>query len=389
MKSHEFLVGQDPWRITDWEGCKAKFGMTEQLAPHFVTFGRQFEPEAYWLVVRMRFAINPVIPDPDVREEFMVPLKFKDIEKELGCDTAQVKSMIEEVWEAWGPFQDTINIDEDDEVDASGETLVTPSRSEITPEMKDMLFTYGFSESIFDLRESAMRRTEDQRMAEVNWFMERISQMRVVFEHPTASAMARQVVLAEMQLRRLDDRLSEYDVESDRWDALSKKKKTLSDNIRAQWDQIQKFVPELGEHEKKVNLAGVLSDVIAGYQQWNANKDNTIIDGLHTAYELQVMTRQAAQFDGARHRPGFVAAVQEAKRGLWDPSFRRRIPDQACKLLDDSYASAMRQWQDAHPKQVVDLEKEGEGGEFPPIYQPKPDSEEEVELQPQDNVPIG
>lgn len=387
MKSFEFAVGEDPWRIADWEGCKSKFGISEQLAPHFVRFGQEFDPSAYWTVVRMRFAINPVIPDPDVSEEYLKPMKFAEIEGELGCDNATVKSMIESIWDEWGPHQDTINLDDDADEDLG--MVVTPSRSEITAEMKEMLFAYGFSDDVFDLSDGAKKRTEDERMAEVNWFMERLSQMQVVFEHPTASAMARQVVLAEMQLRRVDNRLAGYDVESDRWDLLSKKKKSISDNIRAQWDQIQKFVPELGEHEKKVNLAGVVSDIIKGYQEWQANKDNTIIDGLNTAFELQVQTRHAHQFNMIRHRPGFIAAIEEAKKGLFDPNFKRRITDRECKLLDDSFASAMRTWADAHPSKVIDLEKEGEGGEYPPMYEPKPESEEEVELAPNSNVPIG
>jgi hypothetical protein len=358
--SKELTSNSEAWRISDWPGLASDLTVQEHQFEAFMDCAN-IAGEGPYAAIRMRYGINPVIPNPNVNGDFLRKHTLAEVAVEFGTTVEGIKEWIVDFRNDWEKVLPGLP--------DKGEkpAVVTPTRSKkITDSQLETLAAFRFPPQIFSITD--FKRSDETIASEINWFCERLHALTKVFEHPTACDFGRQLVMTEMNIRRVDDQLIMINPLSDRFDGISEKKSRMSKTMMELWKKIEEFVPQIAAHAKKSQLAGVVSDFTAGYLEFYADGENKIIDGLFTNFEIQVECRDARQFAMSRHRPGFVAAVNEAKRGLFDPQFRRKISNKQLRLLDQVWRNTELAIREANPDKVVDLEADGPKGEFPPIF---------------------
>jgi hypothetical protein len=232
-----------------------------------------------------------------------------------------------------------------------------------TTEQLALLQLGAFSTSIFDFHIS-----DYDRYTEIEWFCEQIQDVRKVFEEPMAKELAHQAVLNALQLRRINDKLVTMQADSKEYNSLQNSKANLEESFRKQWEQIMELCPTAVQAASQKAILSNLSDIISRYQKWKTDPNNRARDGIFTDDELQVMFRVSVQKPEPDYRLGWVLACNEAKLGLFDPQWKRRMSLPMCKAADASFKYALTTMMEQLGIHKPDLEAEGPAGEYDPIH---------------------
>lgn len=226
--------------------------------------------------------------------------------------------------------------------------------------MDKVLAYFKFSEDIFDCDSprSALEKLEEQR-----WFCDRLKEIRRIFDEPMTKGLARQAVINELLLRRTDVAMTKSDVSSEQFASLQQTKTLLEQSYRSQWDQIDQIIPYASAVQSKTTFAGVISDVIKAVQKYKQSNETTLIDGIFTKYEIEILMRQAEQHE-IRYRPSLTLCWLEAKRHLWDANYKSTLPVRVLKLLDAGFREGVAKVNESGEVFLPDLEKDGPEGEY-------------------------
>jgi hypothetical protein len=233
---------------------------------------------------------------------------------------------------------------------------------EFTDAELELLAIGSFPTTIFDYNAA-----ETNRNLEIKWFMERIVEVRKVFENPMAKELCRMALYNEMRSHRINDMLV---VTTDAKDikllqeALSKSE----NDYMKQWDQVRELMPGVVVSAERKEQVTHISSLVRMFLEFKADPANRCRDGVFTDEEIQVMFRRSEQFD-PRYRFGWVAAVNEARLGICDPKWKRRMPPEFCRLLDTSFGYALRRVSDRLKLSRPNLVEDGEANEYLPIFQ--------------------
>ncbi len=376
----EYLVEGDPWRVDDFPSLEsemkvkrewlAKFHWWAQQQPHLV---------AGWQIVRMLFGIDPLIPDTVKADSFNRIYSLEEIAQTMKADTESVESELDLIRISWEKYARTIPIEPEPEK-AEAATIkpaieaLEISCSPLSEEEKNYIRFRGFSLDIFEYTAYDTQ----QRQMEIRWFHDRLVELRKVFDEPMAKTLARQAIIKELNLRRYDEVMMREVITSKVFNSTNTAKQEMETSYQSLWAQIEEMCPYIKGSAGKITTFGVFSDMVGAVREFHANKNNEKVDGLLTNYEIQIEMRQSDQAP-VRYRPGLIAAVNEAKAGLFNPNFQRTITDRECRALDMGFQKAMEYLNEKDSVKLVNLLSDGKDGEYPPLAKPIDLSEIDLE----------
>ena len=323
-------------------------------------------PKAQWQFVRMLYGINPVLPRLDGDTDVIRLFTRTEIMADRGWKKKEFAEYLQALVEGWltnsRPKLPRIQ-------PATPPPPVEPPApvaAEIPPPAEDdrtTIQSFGFSPAVFDLED----RDDIQKASEIRWFAARLRELAKMFQEPMATGLARQAIINEMLLRRCDDEMTRLSPRNRAFGEIQTTKIEIEKVYQDQWEQLEKICPFIKALSNKVSFSASLSDVIEGYKQYRANGRNDLIDGLHNYYGMQVLMRANVLEPAPKYRPGWVLACLEAKEGLFDPNFKRRIPQHLLAALDNGLAAAHAQLVEEGKIKLTDLELEGPAGEYPAL----------------------
>jgi hypothetical protein len=387
--SVEYFIEGDSggWCVKDFAALSSDIGILQKDLPAFHAFA-QANPQQ-WAIVRMRYGINPIIPrqgaDPDMLrvftlEEIATRLSLSAptiAQGHLEVIAAAWRRKVEQEQPAVAPTpQPPAN------VVAPAPSLKIDAIDGITPDQSRLLAEFGFPPEIFD----GLDRPTRIRDAEVAWFGARVEELQKMFREPMAKSLARQALLNELFIRRFDDQLTRTPVASELYLLLSAGKQETEKIYQKQWEQLEEICPYIKGAIGKRTFAGVVSDLLDAWIAWKADGNNELIDGVFTNFEVQVQMRQSQQAE-VKYRPGLVAAINEAKEGIADPKWRRRIPHKILKMLDAGFLEAIKKMnEEGELGPLIDLESEHPNAEYPDLVDAA-DVDEEI-IPPKESVKL-
>ena len=235
---------------------------------------------------------------------------------------------------------------------------------DFTMEQLALLNLGSFSTSIF----SYPGHNAHDRYTEVEWFCEQIRDVRKVFEEPMAREMGHLALQNLLQLRRINDRLVVMDPADKEFIKLQATKTELEKAYEQQWEKVCELCPVAAASVGRKAAINNLSDIVKCYQTWKSDPNNRARDGIFTDDEVQILFRSSVQDPDVNYRMGWLLACLDAKRGINDPKWKRRMSVNQCKILDASFAHAARKMSEHWKVHRPDLEADGPAGEYAPLH---------------------
>lgn len=356
MIDYEFQ--SEPWRCHHPERIKADLG--ETVTPEWL-HGAVQHHSRLWRIARRLYGLRPVVPDPDQAD----PDDLKDwspntlgqalglTPKNLQGEVNAIRGMVESAGRA---RSDHAAHPEPTDRQAPADNLfeAAESRGDF-PDDDKLLRHYG-------LWIEAMTRSDRQ------WLADRARDWRQALDHRQAQAIARQALLNEFEIRRMRSALlglNPNDKEDEtKYRLMSQSVQEAEKAYRQQLDQLDKVVPWMGLAGRGVKLSAALADCTRAIQEYYKDGTRHLIDGIHTAAEVELLMRMSEQAPHPKYRLGWVAHANAAIAGIFDPNWKNPFPKAVTRRLDlafkEAYAAAARE-DGVH---IPDLLKEGEEGEF-------------------------
>ena len=393
----EYTVDGTQWRVELFTQLQIKLGLNPYELCEFHGAASEFAYQ--WGIVRALYGIRPTIPPPDTDPDTLRPLSLGEVCGKFDTDRKGIEDALETMGSAWAmhlgkttaptasppkpppqstPTAPADSTPPDPEVVNSG----LPSDPRTEEECMQVLANYGFAPESFDLPD----RTPAVRLAEVKGLAATLTALRKLFEEPTAAGLARRAIVNEVLLRRMDDQMLRAMPNHPQFQELVEAKRNIEQAYGRQWEQLEALCPWIRAVTTKITLLGCLSDILKGVMEYYARGNSEIIDGLYTDMGVQVEMRASEQVPEPRYRPGWVLACLEAKQGLFDPKWKRQLPQSLFRILDDGLREAHAKLVDKGLIKLPNLEGEGPASEYPPLEEPASPCEEDTQLP--DNIQL-
>ena len=396
------------WQVMADAELKSFFGVSKNRMPELHrTISNN--PGA-WAIVTRLYGIWPIVPDPGTDASFLKVWTVEEICQHSSIDRSELDAHLDAAKNLWVKYL-KVNPEAEVPLEPKPETpkkrgrpkksedstsssvaILPPKRQDICQASvaaevlscssdSEVIESYGFSMTIFG---GAM--SDDHRASEIKWFSSRLQELRKLFAEPMARSLARQAVINELLLRRCDDQMTLYLPGSKEFSVVVNTKVTLEDRYQKQWTQLEEICPWAKSIGDKQNFAGVVSDLVSGVVEWEAHRNNKLIDGLFTAYEVQVMMRSSVQDPAPRYRPGWNTAVLEAMGGIFDPKWQRKLPNAVVRQMDEGFREAQFRLQEQGKVTLPDLERMDASGEYPPLFEAPEETAEDYLAVPVESV---
>jgi len=362
------------WRVEKFDTLAAEFefspGDWAQTMGWFMAFAvSQTRP---WRMVRLLFGVAPKIPSADTHPD---DLRLWT-RSELQADGYEVQAELDALRTMW---RDHLKRDKPQEEPTT--VNLRPATNELGLDDK-LLEQFQFSERIFKItvwdptaengngKGAEIPRPESENRVERDWFVGRVREWAKMLGDPIAGPIARSALMNDLYLRRLETEIAT--AASKNRDRLYEQKGALEEAYQEQVAQLQKMFPEM-QVAGRVTFRGVISDLVLAHQDYYGRADRRLVDKVHTATELEFLTREATAGQervGPRLRFSLNVAIVEAVHGLYDPNYRRQFKPHVLKKIDAGVRAALDAGRQAQGEAVVNLEKgvrPGEGDDFPDL----------------------
>jgi hypothetical protein len=401
--------GKPLWKVELFGPLSEEFNISECQMPAFHTIAAR-HPKS-WRVLRMLYGINPVLVPTDTDADYLKIWSRADVCARLKIAMDEVQTSLDVLLAAWSKAKKTLEsfppvAEPPPPVKPKKPTstpvskppspkaptlpaakavvpvapLVPSLLPPMSPEERETLDKYGFTQSIFEVD----GREVSEAVAERTWFTQRLVEIQQLMDEPAVNSLARGSLMNELYLRRLDTKLATLGIDEKQFKTISETKERVAKEYREAWEQIKGIVPWANQVAHKHQFVGVFSDILEGYLRFKSDPKNNPLDGVFTALELQILMRESQQAE-VRYRPGQVAAILESFQGLTDPNWQRTLPNGLLKQMDVGFREAARRVREETGIEVADLESDDPAkGEYPPLYIPK----EEIHEEPAQNIPL-
>ena len=362
-----------PWQVEEFRALAELFQVAPLEMPilHGWAAARP-DLEAGWTIAKLLYSIRPNLPKQNTNPDLMEgALSISEIAERLKTDDAGVDAELKLLAQAWFDFKRKIPIDEPQTALEKQEPIQrlmpeeagdVPSPERMT-ELKEAIKARGFNLKMFDADPG---RTPEERQAEMQWFGERLLELRKVFDEPMAKSLARQAILNELHLQRIDNMLICRTPLGEGFEDLLKTKQDIEKVYATQWEQLETICPFVKGAVNKMTVNGSIGEFVKAHWQLATQNDRRLVDGLYNAYGFMIEQRQSQQ-QGIRDRPGWKAAVIEAMGHIWDPDYKREIPDSVCRMMDLAWQAAAVAINEKHGVRLPNLLLDGPGGEYDEI----------------------
>ena len=359
------------WRVEKFDLLAVEFlapetgRLPEQMAA-FMFFCQQHP--RFWLLVRRRFGVAPVIPPADTLPDDLRVWSLAELEAEgfaVGPDFEALRQM----------FLDHLKREAGSRADApAAPAPIKPATAAELLDLDDQLLaSFQFPPRLFKItvydplanngNGGDVARLDLENRAERDWFTLRVKEWAKMLEDPMGGPIARTALMNDLYLRRLE---SEIATASPRGrSALYEQKTALAEEYTASVEQLQVMFPEMAV-AGKVGFRGQVSDMVVAHQDYYGNGDRRLVDKVFTVTEIEFQLRTSQQVQ-ARYRFGLNLAIVDMVNGLYDPNFRPRFKHSVLRLVELGFKGALEAARAAQRDKLVDLEHgvmPGEGDDF-------------------------
>lgn len=316
-----------------------------------------------WLIVRRLFGIAPLVSRSDedfsllTREQACEHLSFAPKELQAELDALRAQWSLRTAGRRENPAQ-------------AGNSAAEAPATHAGGELKfghEILERHGFPETMFTEFDS--RRSAEQNRVERDWFAKRASEWDKMLSEPMAESIAREALLNELYLRRLQMEMTVLSPSSKRWQELLAAKNDIEVRREAQLEKLQGMFPE-SSLAGKVSFRAVISELNQAHRDYYASGDRGLMDKMFTHAEIEVLLRQSVQQPQPQYRLGLTVAIVQAMNNLYDPNYRSRIKPGVFKKLDAGFRHAVNLAREELNEPLLDLEEgvePGEGEDFPDL----------------------
>lgn len=345
----EYAVNGVRWRCNHFDQLAAEINVTD--VEHLTLFHDQVSVnERPWMIVRRLFGMQPVVPPSHFDLEDLRDWERRELCDKLGITKAQLQEELAAVQGAWMKIAP-----KKPEPETVKETPKAPD-GEFHFAEEERLRKYGFTTRFAD-REQA------------TWFAGRVKDYEKLLNEAVTAGLAHNALMTELQIRRFDDYFADprSGIGTGDWRANLKVRGDLDKTYREQMDQILEKAPWASAVVGKYALGGQISDITKSIQDYLGRGDSALIDGMFTALEIKVECRRSVQTPAPRYRAGLVVHAAAAKAGLWDPHWKGQFTPAELKRLDLAWREAFVAACQETGEPLVDLEKDGPGGEYPEL----------------------
>ncbi len=299
-----------------------------------------------WLIARRLFGIMPVVASPAVAIEDLQVWSPQQLVNTLGLKPDQWQQELAAVRGIWNMV---------------AANLPSAPVSDLPPLPPRGLFSDDELVKKYDFGRIRFR---DQ--AETERFVERLREFEKLLQDKTTTGVARNLLNTELQLGRIDEEISSREILGDDY----RKNLKLRSELMADYNRLISLLDKLAPWFGTVagySFKGTIAEVTRAIQEYQADANHALADGIFTHTEIQVELRRSVQTPEPRYRLGWVVAALEAKANLWDRHFKSAIPHSVFKSLDHGMREAIKAAGQETGEPLVDLEKDGPGGEYPDI----------------------
>lgn len=374
-----------PWRVERWEAFCAELDL--ELKPEQLpVVDAALRPHARsWLVARRLFGFIPVKLSLSANPDDYRTVNPAELCDQLGITRPQLQ---EELKALAAVVRRALGVDG---AGGSGEeSFVSPGtiegRSELLVDDDKILSQFGYPRRMFEVvvrnpvpgQEPIVRRPAAENSEERGWFAGRVRQFEKLLLDPMVGRLADQLLRNELRLRRIENEMAILVVGSKEEKELTTSKDALEKIIERQLESLKEMAPWFNTTEKRVQARDAFSEIIRGMQEYRARGDTALIDGIYTAYELQVLMRTSVQKPMPDYRFGLNLLILESRQGLFDPEWRSRLRQRDLQKWDAGFQEGMKRYIEETGQPVPDLLNDGAEGEFENIFVPE---EEEVKAE--------
>jgi hypothetical protein len=145
----------------------------------------------------------------------------------------------------------------------------------------EVLLEFGFDEKMFQVRVTNPESGQEElREAELNrierdWFARRVNDWRRLLSDPMAGAIAREALMNELYLKRLQQSMSRLEIGSARWRSLYESKRQLETEFRKSCEGLQEMFPEV-ETSGRESFRMVVSALNEGLREYLREREKPI-----------------------------------------------------------------------------------------------------------------
>lgn len=343
----EYLVEGVVWRVARFDLLVVEMGQPQLAVESLPELHHALcSRERPWLVVRRLFGFMPQRLPKDYPVDDMRLWDRLELMEAIGITRAQLQQELDGVrgmWAAMSPGGKP-------EPEAVSVLKGTPGGE----------FRFADDEL---LREYDFRVSFPEGFEAKEWFIRRVRQFEKLLRENMTSGLARNTLMTELQLRRLDETLADPAhgrMGGADWRSGMKLRGELDKTYQDQLAALNKLAPWASELTGKYSFAGTLSDVTRSMMEYHSSGDTTLADGIFTLTEIRVECRRSVQMSEPRYRAGLVVYLNMAKAFLFDPKFKSAFLPGQFKKLDAGWKGAFVEAETAAGVPVPDLAGEDE-----------------------------
>jgi len=321
------------WEIGDYRGLLEHFDLRRTELP---MWHGQMAPTTAWVVLRLRFCIGPLF-GPGFDPRTLRPWTTAEIGNELGLAEKEVKEQIKHAGEFWKrrraeiPVEQRLVSPRPSSPPSSGDDAAQAERSAPAQAITFRTMVEVPAEQVDQiLAEAGMPKLNDpdKRL----YAARRIAELKRWFEDKKTRETARQIVQAELNLRKYEE-LLQGQVKPEEFVKLETAQSVLAERHK-------KLITDIGADEAEMDTQrSIALDTYAafarGMQQWHGSGERTLIDGIFTADEATWLLTPA-EMRPPQYRPDIVTRMREALRpeNLWSPDYEPTpVQRKACRAL--------------------------------------------------------
>lgn len=345
--------GLQPEDRSDWPRTMARFQETVEQ----YTRG--------WLMLRLIFGVMPLrLPENARIEDYQLHTR-EEVCTRFQITKEQLQTELDALRVIWVKSR---------EQSARSEQPEAPSAPKIELEFEDSDFRrFGFSEEIFKVavKDPITKEEKPRPAAEVkverDWFMKRVTDWSRMLADPMAGAVARQTLMNELYLRRMETAMSMVMPGTDEFNKLNRVKGETETAVAKGTEKLATMFPDLNTNRSVVNT---FFDLITAAKEYNSKGENFRLDGIRTIAEIAVELRQSEQKPEVQYRHGATLYQLEASHNLYSPEWRSVTPQSVWKKLDAGFRKGAEESRVALAETLVNLEdgvEPGEGSQFPDL----------------------
>lgn len=364
------------WNIGKWRDLTADFDVRKGELP---MWHRELSGTAPWAMIRRRYQVGPFLGeafDSETLEEWTV----EGLAERYGKAAKRIKEELDDAVQYWKRRREQIPVEERLLKKPDHEKPAAEPAENSEPASRVGLRAMGEIDqkeinSILEEAGFPPLPDADKRL----YAARRIAELKRWFEDKKTRETARQIVFAELNLRRYEELLLKT-IRPDEFRQLQAAQTTLA-------EKHQDMLTEIGADEEELDTQRSIaldsySSFARGMQEWYAKNERTLIDGVFTADEVTWLLTPA-ELRPPQYRADIVTRLKEAllPENLWAENYQpTEVQRKACRALKRITAAVADE---------VYAEEEDDALPETPTEEPeaKAETKSEPETQPETRLP--